>query len=867
MTYDVALDGAPEQPKQSAVAKLVGGISDILNGMAIRVIVIFMIGCLVIPFIADAVYPSITTSLYNQIAMNLADDAKRHVPPAAKILQAIGQYNLSWYYVTGTDGKVVTATKPYAPELASNGNAQTVGRGVEWKDKKYYEAVSPISDGQLLHVGFYVGPVMAANIATGSLALAAPAPLCFIFIVLGGVALFVLACLHLYVSKPLHHLARACTTLLLARDAYSGVTGGGLDVSGSVTEVKKMSHGLKEIRIQYDEQVAARVSKEDELRKQRVTYEHEKKSLAREYEDQLTQTQQKISELYTKEAEEEFINALGREIDVLKSSNQVCQRILDKLNDKFPTSIIYGAFFKADKTQRFNLETCLGFDDRSVQVLKKLDHTKIAREIFSSGKYITLGPDSIRDYGFAPLAQVHTVKSIIYLPLTFQNRNLGMLGIYFTTEGQTVQERLRVLRNVVELAARSLYQVIIYEEELEAARTDPLTGLRNKKFFYEIMPQAFDRASVNPEQNPLSCIIMDGDHFKSINDTYGHQVGDQMLQDLAKTLRQCVRTEEGDSRLSGPGDYLIRYGGEEFILVMENTDQKRAFSIGERIRQTIEQKSDWPGGIVKWTLSMGVATFPQDGKNADELLQRADTALYYVKEEMGRNKVCHIKDVPKSFKSAKQAAVIGGELGVFDPAALLQSLGTAQKTGILTVQARDGKQLWMLFEGGKPVQARLGKFAGSSAIVEFVTTFEEGNFNFQEKVMSGKETMTKLPKLDDTFNVVKGLERCLMDGALAQDNFNAAKAIISTPDLFVRPVPPVEFAARWQALGQLPDPPTTEEFTMMSEIVQRSDGSTTLTSIFRALDGSCSTATLWRSASLLIQHGLVQTKPVTAGVT
>lgn len=855
MTYDEG--GTPQEAKPSPVQQMTDTVTGFLNGMALRVVIIFLVGGLAVPFIADLLYPSFLGSSYNQIAINLADETKKHVPPPSKILQAINQYNLAWYYVTGPDNKILPQTKPYAPELS--GAAQIVARDVEWKDKKYYEAVAAMGEGQLLHVGFYKGSIWGPSLGLGNLAGAVPAPLVYLLMVFGGIMVGTIAMLHVFVAKPLGHLTRACTTLLLARDAYSGVTGGGLDVSGSVTEVKKMAVGLKEIRIQYDEQVAARVSKEDELRKQRTTYESEKKSLAKEYEDQLTQTQQKISELYTKEAEEEFINALGREIDTLKSSHQVCQRILDKLNDKFPTSIIYGAFFKADKAQRFNLEAYLGFDDRSIQSLKRTDHSKIAREVFSTGKYMTIGGDSIQEHNLTPVASANGLKNIIYLPLSFQNRNLGMLGVYFNTEGQTVHERLRVLRNVVELASRSLYQVIIYEEELEAARTDPLTGLRNKKFFYEIMPQAFDRAALNPEQNQLSLIIMDGDHFKDINDNYGHQIGDQMLQDLAKTLRTCVRADDTEHR-GGPGDYLIRYGGEEFLIVMECTDSKRAIEVAERVRQAVETKSDWPGGIAKWTMSLGIATYPQDGKNADELLGKADAALYYVKEELGRNKVCHTQNVPKSFKSAKQAAVIGGELGVFDPAALLQSLATAQKTGILTVQAKDGKQLWILFEGGKPVQARLGKFAGSQAIVEFVTTFEEGNFNFQEKVMSGKETMTKLPKLDDTFNVVKGLERCLMDGALAQDNYNAARSVISSADLFIRPVTPVEFAARWQALGQLPEPPTPEEFNIMSEVVQRADGSTTLQNIFRALDG-IPTATLWRSSALLVQHGLVQTKP------
>src|SRR5262249_6140413 len=161
-----------------------------------------------------------------------------------------------------------------------------------------------------------------------------------------------------------------------------------------------------------------------------------------------------------------------------------------------------------------------------------VDHSGIAREVFASGQYLMIGAQALREYGFQQLAQSNSVRNIVYLPVRFQNRNLGMLAFYFVQEGQTVQERLRVLRNVVDLLGRTLYQVVLYEEETEASRTDPLTGLRNKKFFYEIMPQVFERASVNPQEHPISLIMMDGDHFKSINDTYGHQVGDQMLQEL-----------------------------------------------------------------------------------------------------------------------------------------------------------------------------------------------------------------------------------------------------------------------------------------------------------------------------------------------
>ncbi len=855
MTYQAAIS-LSEEAQQPFLQKAIGGVIGFFNSLAIRLIAIFLVGAAVLALSLDFVYPRVVSGLANQLAVELAESAKKKAPPGTKILQTINQYNLAWYYVTTPDAKLVPATKPFAPDLTKYDIAP---RELDWKGKHYYEAVSHIADDQILHIGLYAGPNISANLQAGQLAACVPVSLGFLALFTLG--LFVVTCvlLQLWVSKPCAHLARACYSLLLTREAYSHITGGGLKVPGAVSEVQAVSKGLRDIRRQYDEAVAARAAKDEELKRQRSEHEEEKTYMSRQYEEQLATTQEKLTELHTKEAEEEFLNALGRELDNLKSSKQLYHRVLEKLNDKYPTSIIFGAFYKVNKSLEASLEAWLGFDERSSQALRKLDHLGIARQIFSTGTPQTIGQQAMRDYGFQQVAQANSIRSIVYLPVRFQNRNLGMLAFYFVQEGQVVQERLRVLRNVVDLASRALYQTVMYEEETEAARTDPMTGLRNKKFFYEIMPHIFERAAVNPQANPISIIMIDGDHFKSINDTYGHQVGDQMLQDLAKTIKLCVRTQDSMEKSAGPGDYLIRYGGEEFVVLMECTDAKRAVSVAERIREAVESKSDWPGGIAKWTISLGVATYPTDGKNADDLMEKADTALYYVKEELGRNKVCHTQNVPRVFKSKKKAAAIGGELGVFDAAGLLQSIATSQKTGVLTVQSVDGKNLWMLWEIGKPIQARLGKQQGNAAITEFLVTFEDGSFNFQERAAGGRDT--KLPMLEPSYNVTRPLDSCLMNSALAVDNYNLARTIISTTEIYIRAVPQQEFNDRWQALGQLEDPPSPDEFNAMTEVVKRADGNTKVTQIFKQLEQTgMPTHLMWRAASLLVQQKLVETK-------
>jgi diguanylate cyclase (GGDEF)-like protein len=131
--------------------------------------------------------------------------------------------------------------------------------------------------------------------------------------------------------------------------------------------------------------------------------------------------------------------------------------------------------------------------------------------------------------------------------------------------------------------------------------------------------------------HPLSFIISDIDHFKSFNDTYGHQIGDFVLEETAKVLRTAVRNV----------DLAARYGGEEFVAVLPETDYKGAFTFAERLRKLIESKvyeDQKSGQKLRVTVSIGVASYPLHSRDRTEIIKKADAALYIAKES-GRNRV------------------------------------------------------------------------------------------------------------------------------------------------------------------------------------------------------------------------------------
>jgi diguanylate cyclase (GGDEF)-like protein len=174
------------------------------------------------------------------------------------------------------------------------------------------------------------------------------------------------------------------------------------------------------------------------------------------------------------------------------------------------------------------------------------------------------------------------------------------------------------------------------EEELRALHTrlreeairDPLTGLYNRRYLDETLQRELTRA--RRDGHPLSILMGDIDHFKSLNDNYGHQAGDKVLQALGDLLRHHARSS----------DIPCRYGGEEFVVVLPDMPLEAARQRAELVRRDFaDLRITFGGAQLAATLSIGVSVYPGHGKTADELIGVADQFLYEAKQS-GRNRVC-----------------------------------------------------------------------------------------------------------------------------------------------------------------------------------------------------------------------------------
>jgi two-component system cell cycle response regulator len=168
------------------------------------------------------------------------------------------------------------------------------------------------------------------------------------------------------------------------------------------------------------------------------------------------------------------------------------------------------------------------------------------------------------------------------------------------------------------------------QQTMQMAVKDSLTGLSNRRYFDSHMQLKFDKAL--GANQPLSLVMLDIDHFKSVNDTYGHAAGDDVLREFARRMSKNFRTTV---------DMVCRLGGEEFVVVMPNTDIRLAMVVAERLRQQIAAHPFIVDGGAKQipvTVSAGVAAIEPPDDTIDALIKRSDEALYAAKRS-GRNKV------------------------------------------------------------------------------------------------------------------------------------------------------------------------------------------------------------------------------------
>ena len=248
-------------------------------------------------------------------------------------------------------------------------------------------------------------------------------------------------------------------------------------------------------------------------------------------------------------------------------------------------------------------------------------------EVMENGESILAPPSDLRV--LESLLGHSKARSAICVPLEGRHRRVGLLAVASISEELNLREALATVLNAASPLATAAERIVNYEKSRLQAITDPLTKLYNRGYFMETLNNELLKS--RRLGYPTSLLMMDIDHFKRVNDTYGHPAGDQVLISLAECLRKTVRSS----------DVAARYGGEEFVVIMVGCPKANLMESGEKVRRAVEAQVMIEAAAPensKVTISVGAASSEGGHWTFQDLLESADHALYAAKEG-GRNRV------------------------------------------------------------------------------------------------------------------------------------------------------------------------------------------------------------------------------------
>ncbi len=246
--------------------------------------------------------------------------------------------------------------------------------------------------------------------------------------------------------------------------------------------------------------------------------------------------------------------------------------------------------------------------------------------VMGSGSFLINNISSFPKYNFL---EKQGIKSFIITPLLKKQEPVGIFGVFSTEGKKYTQKQLEILSMIMQVVSLVIENAELAEKTKILINIDMLTQVYNRRYFQESFKE-FEKKAME-DNLPVSLAMIDIDFFKAYNDRNGHLAGDIILKEICSIFKKNTKGQ----------DVVARYGGEEFVIIFPNTMKANAKKICEHLRKLVE-KTHFPSEEFQpnkdLTISIGVASYPEDTKVFKDILQKADVALYNAKKE-GRNKV------------------------------------------------------------------------------------------------------------------------------------------------------------------------------------------------------------------------------------
>jgi len=434
--------------------------------------------------------------------------------------------------------------------------------------------------------------------------------LLFFILIVNGIFLWI------FVLRPLHRIARS---MEIARSGDFLVRS---DVA-SPDEIGELSDAFNHMLSRITDLMANDIEREREIItiREELKYKRLLEKRSRQVEKankELELRLQEVSLLY------DVISSMTTTLDLDDLLKKITQKVGETLGFKEFAILLYD-----DKDKKLRVRASYGLPEDEFIGMEFDPGEGIVGRVLQTGEMILI-PDTTADPNYLHWKGKKIEKgSFLSIPIKYKEKIFGVFAFNTPTINGFSRRDLKLLTAIANQAAIVIENVQLYEKTKEFSIRDDLTGLFNRRWFNQKIIEEFKRAE--RFNHPLSVLMIDIDFFKHYNDNHGHSTGDIALKKVAEILIKNVR--EVDS--------VVRFGGEEFVIILPRTSMEEAHMTAEKLRKKIEDagiphERTQPDG--KFTISIGYTSYPEKARSIEELINQADEALYIAKRT-GRNRV------------------------------------------------------------------------------------------------------------------------------------------------------------------------------------------------------------------------------------
>jgi diguanylate cyclase (GGDEF)-like protein len=319
---------------------------------------------------------------------------------------------------------------------------------------------------------------------------------------------------------------------------------------------------------------------------------------------------------------------IGKVLTAMLDLRSILKRIVEKLTELIPAQN-WSLLLREEESGELVFEVAAGFKVGALQGLRIAPGEGISGQTALAGQTRIIS-DVRRDPGFSDRIDRltgFTTRSLVCIPLRCRGKVLGVIEIVNLDDMERFRQRdLQILEILADYAAIAIENARLFQRVEMLSISDEYTGLYNARYLHRML----DSLLADPEtaSSGLAVAFMDIDHFKRVVDHYGHLLGSRVLREVGQTILGVL----------GPRDVAVKYGGDEFVLVMPGRGKGEALELVRRVLAALQVRPFLAGEAqpVRITASFGVATFPEDARSKKDLLLLADQAMYHVKRS-GKN--------------------------------------------------------------------------------------------------------------------------------------------------------------------------------------------------------------------------------------